>query len=114
MNRLQNLNAATPLFVTLNPSIEPAPALTLREFIYDHPQFDAAALTAQGQLPALQGGRRSWFCGSYCGYGFHEDALESGLRVATALGAPPPWAREFPADEAVVAGIGSTAVAAAE
>jgi len=92
MNRLQNLTTVEPMLVTINPPIEPAPRLTHAEFVYHHPQLDAAALTAQRQLAALQGVQRSWFCGSYCGYGFHEDALDAGLRVAAALGAPPPWA----------------------
>ena len=39
----------------------------------------------------MQGVRRTWFCGSYLGVGFHEDALRSGLEVAAALGAPAPW-----------------------
>ena len=42
-------------------------------------------------LPALQGINRTWFCGSYCGYGFHEDAFKSGLAVAEKLGASVPW-----------------------
>jgi len=33
-------------------------------------------------LPSLQGARNTWFAGSYCGYGFHEDALTSGLAAA--------------------------------
>jgi predicted NAD/FAD-binding protein len=42
----------------------------------------------------LQGDRNTWFCGSYFGYGFHEDALQSGLAVAGALGAPAPWEQQ--------------------
>ena len=38
-----------------------------------------------------QGERRTWFCGSYCGSGFHEHSLRSGLEVAAALGSPAPW-----------------------
>ncbi len=40
----------------------------------------------------MQGAQRTWFCGSYCGYGFHEDGLRSGLEVAASLGAAAPWA----------------------
>jgi predicted NAD/FAD-binding protein len=43
-------------------------------------------------LPSVQGVQRTWFCGSYCGYGFHEDGLRSGLEVAASLDAPAPWA----------------------
>jgi predicted NAD/FAD-binding protein len=58
---------------------------------YTHPFFDAAALRSQDELWSLQGRRNTWFCGSYFGYGFHEDALQSGLAVAEALGSPAPW-----------------------
>ena len=94
MNRLQSLPTAKPVIVTLNPLREPEEALTFGTFDYDHPQFNAAALAAQRRLPLIQGARRTWFCGSYCGHGFHEDALQSGLSVAEALGAATPWAGE--------------------
>ena len=86
MNRLQGIDRKTPLFVTLNPHTEPAEREVLREFLYEHPQFDQAALRAQTRLWSLQGRRNTWFCGSYFGYGFHEDALQSGLAVAETLG----------------------------
>ena len=43
-------------------------------------------MAAQQRLGQLQGRRNTWFCGSYFGYGFHEDALQSGLSVAEAIG----------------------------
>ncbi len=86
MNRLHRLDEAPPLFVTLNPAPEPRTDLLRARFRYDHPGFDAAALAAQRQLPSIQGARRTWFCGSYFGAGFHEDALVSGLAAAEALG----------------------------
>ncbi len=95
MNRLQNLDPAVPLFVSLNPIDAPRDELVEAEFVYDHPVFDAAAVAAQQRLPALQGVNRTWFCGSYCGYGFHEDALQAGLAVAAALGCPAPWAEQI-------------------
>lgn len=91
MNRLQNLGAAPDIFVSLNPMRAPAPELTLAEMQYDHPLFDRAALAAQRALPALQGEGGVYFCGSYLGYGFHEDALAAGLDVAERLGARRPW-----------------------
>lgn len=91
MNRLQNLQSARDTFVTLNPLREPDENSTIATFDYDHPQFDHAAIVAQKRLGAMQGTRRTWFCGSYCGYGFHEDGLASGLAVAEALGARRPW-----------------------
>ncbi|MGE0723286.1 MAG: NAD(P)/FAD-dependent oxidoreductase [Alphaproteobacteria bacterium] len=91
MNRLQNLTEAPPLFVSLNPLREPDDRKVHGEWTYMHPIFDRAAIAAQARLDRLQGARGTWFCGSYCGYGFHEDAFASAVRVATALEAPPPW-----------------------
>lgn len=86
MNRLQCLDPRRQLFVTLNPIRDPAAASIERSFTYTHPQFDESALAAQPDLWSLQGRRRTWFCGSYFGYGFHEDALQAGLAVAEELG----------------------------
>ena len=96
MNRLQPLGDAPDVFVSLNPQCEPDPSLTLARFQYAHPRFEAATIGAQQRLSMVQGVRRTWFCGSYCGYGFHEDALTSGLRVAAAFGLEAPWAAEVP------------------
>jgi predicted NAD/FAD-binding protein len=84
MNALQQLPTAQNLFVTLNPVVEPKQIL--HEEHYDHPIFDAAAMSAQRRLWSLQGQDRIWFCGSYFGAGFHEDGLQSGLAAAEALG----------------------------
>ena len=91
MNRLQNLDPARPLFVSMNPIREPEPDKVLARFSYEHPVFDAAAIAAQETLPTIQGRRRMWFCGSYCGWGFHEDGLRSAIAVARSLGASVPW-----------------------
>jgi predicted NAD/FAD-binding protein len=78
--------------VTLNPIREPASGTIIGEFDYSHPYFDSAALASQQALWSLQGRRHTWFCGSYFGYGFHEDALQSGLAVAEQLGGVArPW-----------------------
>ena len=93
MNRLQNLPDATPLFVSVNPGRVPAPATAHARFTFEHPMYDAAAIRAQRDLHRIQGIRNTYFCGSYCGYGFHEDALSAGLDVAEQLGVRRPWAR---------------------
>ena len=85
MNRLQNLDYNKPLFVTLNPIIPPAPDKVYGQYEYDHPQFDGAALDAQRKLPKIQGVNRTWFCGAWTGFGFHEDGLQSALRVTEAI-----------------------------
>lgn len=52
---------------------------------YAHPVFDTAAIRAQKGVAQLQGRERTWFCGAWTGYGFHEDGLKSGLAVAEHL-----------------------------
>lgn len=89
MNRLQNIPGETDYIVSLNPLQEPDPARVFAEFDYDHPVFDRATVAAQSGLDAIQGRDRLWFCGAWCGYGFHEDGLAAGERVARGLGAAP-------------------------
>lgn len=87
MNNLQPLGEGCPhLFVTLNPGREVAADRFIDSFDYAHPMFDVAAVTAQRELWQLQGQRRTWFAGSYFGYGFHEDGLQAGLAAAEAIG----------------------------
>ena len=85
MNKLQHLDGM-PLFVTLNPEQEPDADLIHGCYLYDHPVFDRAAINAQGRIWELQGRNRTWYCGAWMGYGFHEDGLQSGLAVAESLG----------------------------
>jgi predicted NAD/FAD-binding protein len=47
--------------------------------------FDTAAVAAQSRIPELQGRRRTFYCGAWCGYGFHEDGLKAGYAAANAL-----------------------------
>lgn len=91
MNRLQGIDPKRPLYVTLNPERRPDPALTFGTFQYDHPQFNTAAVAAQRTFNRIQGVRHTWFAGAWLGYGFHEDGLRSGLRVALELGGHIPW-----------------------
>jgi predicted NAD/FAD-binding protein len=85
INRLQPLPFQEPVIVSLNPVREPQPDCVHGEFDYAHPVFDSAAIAAQRRLPELQGRGRTWFCGAWTRYGFHEDGLMSGLAVADGL-----------------------------
>jgi predicted NAD/FAD-binding protein len=97
LNRLQCLETRENVFLTLNPAKLPQPEQELSRFNYDHPIFDSAALGAQPELWSLQGVNNTWFCGSYFGYGFHEDALQAGLAVGEALGGSKrPWSLSHP------------------
>ena len=92
MNRLQHIDENQPLFVTLNPPVPPRDGSVIRSFLYDHPVFDNDAMAAQRMLWNVQGTQNIWYCGSYFGYGFHEDGIQSGLAVAEAVGAVRrPW-----------------------
>jgi predicted NAD/FAD-binding protein len=82
MNRLQGLDARREYLVTLNPRSEPRAGSVVREFMYLHPAYNFTSLRSQAALPSLNGERSTWFCGSYFGYGFHEDAVKSAVAVA--------------------------------
>lgn len=92
MNRLQAIDNANPLFVTLNPACAPRSETIIAQQSYEHPTFDASAMAAQGELWRRQGEGNVWFCGAHFGSGFHEDGLQSGLCVAEAIsGLKRPW-----------------------
>jgi predicted NAD/FAD-binding protein len=85
-DRLQRLRARQPYLVTLNRTSDLDPALVHARMSYEHPQYDARAVKLQGMIEKMNGRNRTWYCGAYWGYGFHEDGVVSGLRVARAFG----------------------------
>ncbi|MFW5955098.1 MAG: NAD(P)/FAD-dependent oxidoreductase [Guyparkeria sp.] len=91
MNRLQKLECRHEWLVTLNPFEPPRDELVTGEFTYHHPVFDARAVAAQADIPALQGHRGMYYAGAWTGYGFHEDGLASAVAVARAFGVSIPW-----------------------
>ena len=100
VNLLQNLREGAPdLFVTLNPHTPPDAAKVLLRTSLSHPLFNQKAIEAQARLStgALQGVGGVWFCGAWCGYGFHEDGIRSAVHMAQRMcgkmaGAPiTPW-----------------------
>ncbi len=92
MNRLQGIDPAYPLFVTLNPQLPVAEDDIFDRHVFHHPVFDSAAICAQDDLRKLQGQNRTWYCGAYMRHGFHEDGLLSALQVVDKLGCAPSWA----------------------
>ncbi len=86
MNRLQGLTTQKTYCVTLNRSVPPREEETIREFFYHHPTYSLASVKSQSELPRLNGVRNTYFCGSYFGYGFHEDAVKAGVAVGRSLG----------------------------
>jgi predicted NAD/FAD-binding protein len=85
LNKLQPLPFEQAVVESLNPVRPIAAEKVLAEFDYSHPVFDLAAIQAQQRVPELQGAQRTWYCGAWTGYGFHEDGLKSGLAVARLL-----------------------------
>ena len=103
MNKLQNIESDTQYMVTLNPDTPPPADSIYRSQVYQHPVFTAQTWKAQQSLWNLQGTNRTWFCGSYFGSGFHEDALQAGFAVAEHLGGVErPWKLENPSGRIVV------------
>lgn len=86
LNRLQNLPTEQPIFVTLNPISPINKSLIHKEFSYQHPCYSIRSVSAQRRWQEINGTRRTWFCGAYWGFGFHEDGVNSALRVADAFG----------------------------
>ena len=86
LNRLQGLATAEQYCVTLNPRDGIDEQRVLRRFVYRHPLYTAAAIRAQRQWREVSGRDRTHYCGAYWSYGFHEDGLNSAIRVASALG----------------------------
>ncbi len=80
MNKLQNINKRYPLFLTLNPPIKPKNIFF--KTTYTHPIFTKKSMEIPKKLNKVQGKNGIWFCGSYFGYGFHEDAIKSSIKIA--------------------------------
>jgi predicted NAD/FAD-binding protein len=85
LRSLQGIEAPRELLVTLNRDDAIDPAAVLASFDYAHPVFDEGAIRAQARHEELNGVHGTWFCGAYWGYGFHEDGVQSALRVCRRL-----------------------------
>ena len=86
MNRLQSIDSRHQICVTLNESHAVDPNKILGVFEYAHPVLDTPAVAARKRYDEISGIGSTWYCGAYWGYGFHEDGLQSALRVCRAFG----------------------------
>jgi predicted NAD/FAD-binding protein len=86
MNRLQNLKTRHDYVVTLNSSEAIPEAHVINRTTLMHPLYSFDSMATQPKLVAMNGQRNTWFCGSYFGYGFHEDAVKSAVEVAERFG----------------------------
>ena len=81
LNNLQNLKCEENYFLTLNPVQKIDPNKIIFKTNFTHPHFNSKTAKLQKELFSLQGKKRTWFCGSYFGYGFHEDGLKSSIEM---------------------------------
>jgi predicted NAD/FAD-binding protein len=86
MNILQSLRASKQFLLTLNRSEAVDPACVLARFVYHHPVYTIGAIAAQKRRPEINGARRTYFCGAYWSYGFHEDGVRSALAAIDDFG----------------------------
>jgi len=85
LNQLQNLEIDRNIFLTLNPFKEIPVKKIFKKVSFTHPYYDAEALLNQGELHKIQNKENILFCGSYFGYGFHEDGIKSSIEMLKKL-----------------------------
>ena len=81
LNLLQNLNIKKNIFLTLNPFFKIDERKIIKKINFTHPYYDQETLVNQKKLSLIQNKRNILFCGSYFGYGFHEDGIKSSLEM---------------------------------
>ena len=81
MNLLQSLPGDTQYITSLNQTewIDPEKILLKRH--YSHPVIDVTSRAAVQRWSDINGQQRTWYCGAYWGWGFHEDGARSAARV---------------------------------
>ena len=82
LNKLQNLKTKTNYFLTLNPINQIDKKKIIKIIEFSHPFYDLETIRTQKNLVKIQGINNTWFCGSYFGYGFHEDGLNSAIEIS--------------------------------
>ncbi len=79
LNLLQNLDISKNIFLTLNQYLKIPEEKIFKKVQFTHPYFDQKAIDSQKDLHLIQNKNNILFCGSYFGYGFHEDGIKSSL-----------------------------------
>ncbi|RZO62823.1 MAG: FAD-dependent oxidoreductase [Candidatus Pelagibacterales bacterium] len=85
LNQLQNLRIDKNIFLTLNPFQEIDKNKIYKIVNFSHPYYDDNALINQKKLHLIQNKENILFCGSYFGYGFHEDGIKSSMEMIKTL-----------------------------
>lgn len=87
MNILQNFHNAPETFcVTLNKTNDIDPTKIIKRYTYHHPVYSLEGMQAQTEHHLISGHNRTYYCGAYWFNGFHEDGVNSALRVTKSLG----------------------------
>lgn len=86
LSRLQKLDTPKPILLTLNAEERIDQAKVLNRHVFHHPGYTTRSLRAQKRLQRRNGQRRTYYCGAYRGYGFHEDGVKSALDVTRHFG----------------------------
>jgi len=86
LNRLQSIASATRFCVSLNATDRIDQKKVLRRMEYSHPLYTLDSVRAQSRWSEISGKNRTHYCGAYWFYGFHEDGLNSAVRVSRNLG----------------------------
>ncbi len=81
LNILQNIQAPVQFCVTLNNSRGISPSKIIKRMIYYHPVFTTESVLAQQRQAEINGINRTYFCGAYWRYGFHEDGVVSAFNA---------------------------------
>ena len=81
LNLLQNLKVEKNIFLTLNPFFKIDEKKIYKVIEFTHPYYDQKALDNQYKLKSIQNKKNILFCGSYFGYGFHEDGIKSSIEM---------------------------------
>jgi predicted NAD/FAD-binding protein len=82
MNILQRFDDAPVTFcVTLNRTERINPDKIIAKFNYAHPIFNKGSVSAQQRYSEIGNCNKTHFCGAYWFNGFHEDGVNSALRV---------------------------------
>jgi len=81
LNLLQNLNIKKNIFLTINPCYQIQNNQIYKKVYFTHPYYDYETLNSQKELCSLQNKQNILFCGSYFGYGFHEDGIKSTIEM---------------------------------
>jgi len=85
MNLLQNLKTKRNYFVSINGKDFINKKKIIKHITYYHPVFSITKESFHKKIQSIQGKSNIFYCGAWCGYGFHEDGYNSALAVVKKL-----------------------------